>query len=87
MDASPGGENRMGFYFRTPVGVVGAISPFNFPLNLVGHKVAPALAAGNTVVLKPATTTPLTAVRLGEILWKRGFPTECSISCLGAGAR
>lgn len=74
MDASVGAEKRFGFYIRTPVGVVVAISPFNFPLNLVAHKVAPAIAAGNTVVLKPATTTPLTAVRLGEILLEAGLP-------------
>jgi acyl-CoA reductase-like NAD-dependent aldehyde dehydrogenase len=74
MDASTGGEKRFGFYFRAPVGVVVAISPFNFPLNLVAHKVAPALAAGNTVVLKPATTTPITAIRLGEILIEAGVP-------------
>src|SRR3990172_818028 len=85
MDASTGGENRMGFYFRTPVGVIGAISPFNFPLNLVGHKVAPALAAGNTVVLKPATTTPLTAVRLGEILMEAGLPDGVFNLVFGGG--
>ena len=65
LDASAAGEGRMGFYLRVPVGVVAAITPFNFPLNLVAHKVAPALAAGNTVVLKPADRTPLTAVRAG----------------------
>lgn len=74
MDASATGENRLGFYLRTPVGVVAAITPFNFPLNLVAHKVAPALAAGNTVVLKPAEETPLTAVRLAEILAEAGLP-------------
>ena len=73
MDASPAGEGRLGFYLRTPVGVVAAITPFNFPLNLVAHKVAPALAAGNTVVLKPAHATPLTAVRLGEVLQEAGL--------------
>ena len=56
------------------MGVVGAITPFNFPLNLVAHKVAPALAAGNTLVLKPAEETPLTAVLLGEILMEAGVP-------------
>ncbi len=86
MDASAGGENRMGFYIRTPVGVVSAISPFNFPLNLVGHKVAPALAAGNTLVLKPATTTPLTAVRLGEILMEAGLPDGVFNLVFGNGA-
>jgi acyl-CoA reductase-like NAD-dependent aldehyde dehydrogenase len=74
MDASAAGENRVGFYFRTPVGVVGAITPFNFPLNLVAHKVAPALAAGCTLVLKPAHETALTAVKLGEILEEAGLP-------------
>jgi acyl-CoA reductase-like NAD-dependent aldehyde dehydrogenase len=74
MDASPSGENRVGFYLRTPMGVVAAITPFNFPLNLVAHKVAPALAAGNTMVLKPAEETPLTAVLLGEILEAAGVP-------------
>lgn len=74
MDASSAGENRVGFYIRTPVGVVAAITPFNFPLNLVAHKVAPALAAGNTIVLKPAEETPLTAVILGEILEEAGLP-------------
>jgi acyl-CoA reductase-like NAD-dependent aldehyde dehydrogenase len=74
MDASTSGENRMGFYFRTPMGVIGAITPFNFPLNLVAHKVAPALAAGNTVVLKPAHETALTAIKLGEILEEAGLP-------------
>jgi len=74
MDASAFGENRMGFYYRTPVGVVGAITPFNFPLNLVAHKVAPALAAGCTLVLKPAHETALTAVLLGEILEQAGLP-------------
>jgi acyl-CoA reductase-like NAD-dependent aldehyde dehydrogenase len=74
MDASPSGENRMGFYIRTPIGVVAAITPFNFPLNLVAHKVAPALAAGNTLVLKPAEETPLTAAALGQILMDAGLP-------------
>lgn len=74
MDASPAGEHRIGFYFRTPLGVVSAITPFNFPLNLVAHKVAPALAAANTVVLKPAEETPLTAVMLGEIMAAAGLP-------------
>ncbi len=74
MDASAFGEKRMGFYIRTPMGVVGAITPFNFPLNLVAHKVAPALAAGNTMVLKPAHETALTAVILGEVLEAAGLP-------------
>ena len=68
MDASSAGEGKTGFVKRVPIGVVGAISPFNFPLNLVCHKVAPAIAAGCPVVLKPASATPLTAIRLAEVL-------------------
>jgi len=74
LDASPSGEGRVGFYIRTPIGVVAAITPFNFPLNLVAHKVAPALAAGNTIVLKPAEETPLSAVALADILAEAGLP-------------
>lgn len=74
LDAVPAGEGYFGFYVRRPVGVIVAISPFNFPLNLVAHKVAPALAAGNSVVLKPATTTPLTAVILCQALEQAGLP-------------
>jgi acyl-CoA reductase-like NAD-dependent aldehyde dehydrogenase len=74
MDASAFGEKRVGFYLRVPLGVVSAITPFNFPLNLVAHKVGPALAAGNTVVLKPAEETPLTAVRMAECLRDAGLP-------------
>ena len=74
MDASPSGTGRMAFTIRTPVGVVAAITPFNFPLNLVAHKLAPAFAAGNAVVLKPAENAPMSAVRLGEILAEAGLP-------------
>jgi acyl-CoA reductase-like NAD-dependent aldehyde dehydrogenase len=74
MDAVPAGEGYFGFWLRRPVGVVAAITPFNFPLNLVAHKVAPALAAGNALVLKPANTTPLAAVMLCQILQEAGVP-------------
>ncbi len=74
LDAVPSGEGYFGFYVRRPVGVVAAITPFNFPLNLVAHKVAPALAAGNSLVLKPAATTPLTSVKLCECLEAAGLP-------------
>ncbi len=74
MDAASGAEGRLGFYLRQPIGVIAAISPFNFPLNLVAHKVAPALAAGNTVVLKPSSYTPFTAYKLGEIMQQAGLP-------------
>src|SRR5690242_17624712 len=68
LDASDVGEGKFGFTLRVPVGVVGAISPFNFPLNLVAHKIAPAIAAGCPVVLKPASQTPLSAIALAELL-------------------
>jgi acyl-CoA reductase-like NAD-dependent aldehyde dehydrogenase len=70
LDASSAaaGSGKLGFVLRVPVGVVAAISPFNFPLNLVAHKIAPAIAAGCPVVLKPASTTPLTALRLAGLL-------------------
>jgi acyl-CoA reductase-like NAD-dependent aldehyde dehydrogenase len=68
LDASDVGEGRIGFTLRLPIGVVGAISPFNFPLNLVAHKLAPAIAAGCPVVLKPASQTPLSAIVLAELL-------------------
>ncbi|MCA9981242.1 MAG: aldehyde dehydrogenase family protein [Anaerolineales bacterium] len=74
MDAAKGGVGKIGYYIREPVGVVGAITPFNFPLNLVAHKVAPAIAAGCPIVLKPAPTTPLTAVRLAELTAEAGLP-------------
>ena len=68
IDASEVGDGKLAFTLRFPIGVVGAISPFNFPLNLVAHKVAPAIAAGCPVVLKPATQTPLSALALAELL-------------------
>jgi acyl-CoA reductase-like NAD-dependent aldehyde dehydrogenase len=68
IDASEVGEGRLAFTLRVPIGVVGAISPFNFPLNLVAHKLAPAIAAGCPVVLKPASQTPLSAIALAELL-------------------
>jgi acyl-CoA reductase-like NAD-dependent aldehyde dehydrogenase len=74
MDASQAGEGKLAFTFRDPIGVVGAITPFNFPLNLVAHKVAPALAAGCAVVLKPASQTPLSALLLAELLNDAGLP-------------
>src|SRR5205823_2624952 len=74
MDASQAGEGKLAFTLRMPIGVVGAISPFNFPLNLVAHKIAPALAAGCAVVLKPATATPLSALLLAELEDESGLP-------------
>jgi acyl-CoA reductase-like NAD-dependent aldehyde dehydrogenase len=74
MDASQAGEGKLAFTLRRPLGVVGAISPFNFPLNLVAHKIAPALAAGCAVVLKPASQTPLSALLLAELEDEAGLP-------------
>jgi acyl-CoA reductase-like NAD-dependent aldehyde dehydrogenase len=74
MDASQAGEGKLAFTLRVPIGVVGAISPFNFPLNLVAHKIAPALAAGCAVVLKPASATPLSALLLAELEEEAGLP-------------
>ncbi|MFA9432769.1 aldehyde dehydrogenase family protein [Egicoccus sp. AB-alg2] len=77
LDASQAGEGRLGFGLRMPIGVVGAITPFNFPLNLVAHKLAPAIAAGCPVVLKPAHQTPLTGIKLAELLIDRcGLPAS-----------
>src|SRR5919206_2579725 len=74
MDAAQAGEGKLAFTLRRPIGIVGAISPFNFPLNLVAHKLAPALAAGCAVVLKPASQTPLSALLLAELEEEAGLP-------------
>jgi acyl-CoA reductase-like NAD-dependent aldehyde dehydrogenase len=74
MDAAQAGEGKLAFTLRRPIGVVGAISPFNFPLNLVAHKLAPALAAGCAVVLKPASQTPLSGLLLAELEEEAGLP-------------
>ncbi len=86
LDAAPGMTSQFGFTIRVPVGVVAAISPFNFPLNLVCHKVGPALAGGNAVVLKPAGDTPLSALKLTEILLDAGLPEEAIQTVTGSGA-
>src|ERR671922_1274652 len=74
MDGSPAGTGKIAFTIRVPIGVVGAISPFNFPFNLVAHKVAPALAAGCAGVLKPAGQTPVSALLLAELEQEGGLP-------------
>ncbi len=73
-DSFPGGEHRHGYWLREPIGVIAAITPFNDPLNLVAHKLGPAMAAGNTVVCKPATVTPLSALRLAQAFQQAGLP-------------
>jgi acyl-CoA reductase-like NAD-dependent aldehyde dehydrogenase len=86
LDGSPGGEGRLGFTLRQPSGVVVAITPFNYPLLLVAHKVGPALASGNVVIVKPSSYTPLSAMAFLECIIEAGFP-EASIQCVvGRGA-
>ncbi|MCO6459615.1 MAG: aldehyde dehydrogenase family protein [Pirellulaceae bacterium] len=85
LDGASAGAGKLGFTLRVPCGVVLAITPFNFPLNLVCHKVGPALAAGNAVIVKPASDTPLSALKLTEILLESGLP-PLAIQCLtGSG--
>lgn len=76
MEGSQSGAGKLAFAYRVPIGVVAAITPFNFPLNLVAHKVAPSIAAGCPVVLKPAPQTPLTAIKLVELLIDAGMPPD-----------
>jgi acyl-CoA reductase-like NAD-dependent aldehyde dehydrogenase len=85
LDGAPGGAGKFGLTIRVPCGVVVAISPFNFPLNLVCHKVGPAIAGGNAVILKPATDTPLSALKLTEILLEAGLPPEGINTLTGSG--
>lgn len=87
LDAIPSGEGKVGFTLRVPIGVVGAISPFNFPLNLVAHKLAPAIAAGCPVVLKPASQTPFSGIALAELLLDEcGLPAEWLHVVTGGGS-
>lgn len=85
MDAAPGADGRIGFTKRIPLGVVSAITPFNFPFNLVAHKLGPAFAVGNTVVLKPATQTPLSSLVMAEIFEEAGLPKGCLQIVTGSG--
>ncbi|TCK05355.1 aldehyde dehydrogenase family protein [Phorcysia thermohydrogeniphila] len=84
-DAAPGIKNKVGFYRRVPIGLIGCITPFNFPLNLTCHKVAPALAAGNSVIIKPSENTSLTVIKLAEVLIEAGFPPEAVNVVTGYG--
>ena len=85
-DAAIGGVGRIGYTLREPIGVIGAITPFNFPMNLVAHKVGPAIAAGNTIVLKPASQTPLSALFIAEIFEKAGLPAGVLNVVTGPGS-
>jgi len=86
LDAVVGGEGRVTYTVREPIGVVGAITPFNFPFNLVAHKVGPAIAAGNTIVLKPASQTPLSAIALAEMIDKTDLPKGAFNLITGKGS-
>ena len=86
MEAGAAGEGKLGIVIRLPYGIVGAISPFNFPLNLVGHKLGPAIAAGNAVVLKPAGQTPISAIKLAEIFYDAGLPENWLQVVCGSGS-
>jgi acyl-CoA reductase-like NAD-dependent aldehyde dehydrogenase len=84
LDGTDAGQGKVGFTLRVPCGVVAAITPFNFPLNLVTHKVGPAIAGGNAVIVKPASDTPLSALKLTEVLLEAGLP-ESAIACITGG--
>ncbi len=88
LDLNAPSRDRMGLVRRFPIGVVLAISPFNFPLNLVSHKIAPAIASGNSFILKPASPTPLTSLKLAEIIEKSGYPKDAFavLPCRGSDA-
>ncbi|MFO7916027.1 MAG: aldehyde dehydrogenase family protein [Candidatus Krumholzibacteriales bacterium] len=86
-NSSPGSEKRIGYYFRFPIGIIGAITPFNDPLNLVAHKLGPAIAGGNSVVLKPATVTPLSALKLGKLFMDAGLPDNILNIVTGHGGK
>jgi acyl-CoA reductase-like NAD-dependent aldehyde dehydrogenase len=85
LDAAPGGEGRVAYTVREPLGVIAAITPFNFPMNLVAHKVGPALAAGNSIVLKPASQTPLSAYKIASYFHRAGLPAGALNVVTGSG--
>ncbi|RHW36205.1 aldehyde dehydrogenase family protein [Lysinibacillus yapensis] len=86
LDAAPGTKDRIGYTKRIPIGVVSAITPFNFPFNLVAHKLGPAFAVGNTVVLKPATQTPLSSLAMAEVFKEAGLPDGALQIVTGSGS-
>lgn len=87
VESAQGSENRMAFTIRVPVGVIAAITPFNAPINLVCHKIGPALASGNSVVLKPAEVTPICAIKLASLLEEAGLPKGRLQVLTGDGAK
>lgn len=87
LDAAPNGQGRDAYTIFQPIGVVGAITPFNFPLNLVSHKVGPALAVGNSIIVKPAEKTPLSSILLAEVLTEAGLPEDAFQVITGDGPK
>ncbi|MBM7586977.1 glyceraldehyde-3-phosphate dehydrogenase (NADP+) [Bacillus pakistanensis] len=85
-DQMPGSEHRVGYFYRFPIGIIGAITPFNDPLNLVAHKVGPAIASGNAIIVKPATVTPLSALLLAEAFAQAGLPPKVLSVITGYGS-
>lgn len=85
-DQMPGSENRVGYYYNFPIGIVAAITPFNDPLNLVAHKIGPAIASGNAIIVKPATLTPLSALLLAEAFDHAGLPEKVLSIITGKGS-
>lgn len=85
-DQMPGSESRIGYYYRFPIGIIGAITPFNDPLNLVAHKVGPAIASGNAIIVKPASVTPLSALMLAEAFEQAGLPPKVLSVITGHGS-
>ncbi len=86
-EAEPRGQDRTGYWYRIPAGLVAAITPFNNPLNLVAHKVGPAIAAGNSILLKPASLAPLSAIKLAETLQEADLPSDLVNVVTGDGER
>jgi len=84
-DQMEGSENRIGYYYKFPIGIVAAITPFNDPLNLVAHKVGPAIASGNAIIVKPATLTPISAILLAEAFEEAGLPSKVLSVITGSG--
>lgn len=85
-DQMPGHENRVGYYYKFPIGIIAAITPFNDPLNLVAHKIGPAIASGNAIIVKPATLTPLSAILLAEAFDAAGLPKKILSILTGNGS-
>lgn len=85
-DQMPGHENRVGYYYKFPIGIIAAITPFNDPLNLVAHKIGPAVASGNAIIVKPATLTPISAILLAEAFDAAGLPEKVLSVITGSGS-